>query len=47
VTPFVRSDDVQPRGEAEPNAANERIREPHSHEIDMRVFPKERSHRVL
>lgn len=47
VTSFVRRDDVQSRRQAEPNAADERIREAYAGEIRVGVRPHEDSNVVL
>jgi hypothetical protein len=44
---LVGRNDVQTRGQAESNAANERVGEAHSSQIDLRVAPQERAHLVL
>src|SRR5438034_3507296 len=47
MTPLVCGDDVQPRREAESDAANEWIREAHPREIDAGVRPQKRPHVML
>ena len=47
MTPLVRGDDVQPRGQAEPDSTNEWIRETDSGQIDAGVRAQERPHLIL
>src|SRR5262249_56800406 len=47
VTPFVRGDDVQPRGEADRGTADERMGEAHAGEIRVGVRPHEDSNLIL
>jgi hypothetical protein len=47
MTSLMGRNNVQARRKAESNAANKRVRESHTGQVDVRVAPQERAHLVV